>query len=87
MPQVIQDTVDVLISSLSVKGYTKSSESPELDLQIREIESIDIGMSERLYKARNARIDKVSAMRPGFAKTIEKVHIQGILKDLKLTIM
>ena len=35
----------------------------------------DIGKSQRLQNEGNARINKVSAMRPGLAKIIEKVRI------------
>ena len=38
-------------------------------------ESIDIGKSQSHRKEGNARINQVSAMRPGLAKIIEKVHI------------
>jgi len=38
-------------------------------------ESINNGKSQRLRKDSNARINKVSAMRPGLAKIIEKVRI------------
>jgi len=38
-------------------------------------ESIDIGKSQRLRKESNARINKVSAMKPGLSKLIENVHI------------
>jgi len=35
---------------------------------------MDIGKSQRLRKEGNARINKVSAMKPGIAKIIEKVR-------------
>ena len=63
------------MSSLGVKGRTKSWEAHERDQQFGKNESIDIGKSQRLRKEGNARINKVSAMRPGLAKIIEKVHI------------
>jgi hypothetical protein len=63
------------MSSLSVKGRTKSWEAHERDQQFGVNESIDVGKSQRLRKQGNARINKVSAMRPGFAKIIEKVRI------------
>jgi hypothetical protein len=63
------------MSSLGVKGHTKSWEAHERDQQFGENESTDIGKSQRLRKERNARINNVSAMRPGLAKIIEKVHI------------
>jgi hypothetical protein len=63
------------MSSLSVKGRTKSWEAHVRDQQLGEYESIDIGKSQRLRKEGNARINKVSAMRPGLAKIIQKVRI------------
>jgi len=63
------------MSSLGVKGRTKSWEAHERDQQFGENESTDIGKSQRLRKEGNARINKVSAMRPGLAKIIEKVCI------------
>jgi len=63
------------MSSLGVKGRTKYWEADERDHQFGQNESIDIGKSQRLRKEGNARINKVSAMRPGLAKIIEKVRI------------
>jgi len=60
---------------LGVKGRTTSWDAHERDQQFRENESIDIGKSQRLRKEGNARINKVSAMKPGLAKIIEKVRI------------
>ena len=54
---------------------TKSWEAHERDQQFGENESIDIGKSQRLRKEGNARLNKVSVMRPGLAKIIEKVRI------------
>jgi hypothetical protein len=75
MAHVIQLTLGAFMSSLGVKGLTKSWEAHERDQQFGENESIDIGKSERLRKEGNARINKVSAMRPGLANIIEKVRI------------
>jgi len=75
MAHVIQLAVGAFMSSLGVKGRTKSWEAHERDQQYGENESIDIGKSQRLWKEGNARINKVSAMRPGLAKIIEKVRI------------
>jgi len=72
---VIQLAVGAFMSSLSVKGRTKSWEAQERDQEFGENESIDIGKSQRLRKGGNARINKVSAMKPGLAKIIEKVRI------------
>jgi len=63
------------MSSLGVKGRTRSGEAHERDQQFGENESIDIGKSQSLPNEGNARINKVSAMRPGLANIIEKVHI------------
>jgi len=75
MAHIIQLAVGAFMSSLGVKGRTKSWEAHECDQQFGENESIDIGKSERLRKDTNARINKVSATKPGLAKIIEKVCI------------
>jgi len=75
MAHVIQLALGALINSLRVKGRTKSWEAHERNQQFGENGSIDIGKSQRLRKEGNARINKVSAMKPGSAKKIEKVHI------------
>jgi hypothetical protein len=75
MAHVIQLSLGVCISSLGVKGRTKSWEAHERDQQFGENESTDIGKNQRLRKEGNARMNKVSAMRPGLAKIIEKVRI------------
>jgi hypothetical protein len=71
----IQLALGAFMSSLGVKGHTKSWEAHERNQQFGENESIDIGKSQRFRKEGNARINKVSAMRPGLAKIIEKVCI------------
>jgi len=75
MAHVIQLALGAFMINLGVKGRTKSWEAHERDQQFGENESIDIGKSQRLRKEGNARIIKVSAMRPGLAKIIEKVLI------------
>ena len=75
MAHVIQLALGAFISRLGVKGRTKSWEAHERDQQFGENESKDIGKSPRLRKKGNARINKVSAMKPGLAKIIEKVRI------------
>jgi len=72
---VILLALGAFVSTLRVKGPTKSWEAHEHDQQFGENERRDIGKSQRLRKEGNARINKVSAMRPGLAKIIEKVHI------------
>jgi hypothetical protein len=73
----IQLALGEFVSSLGVKGCTKSLEAHERDHQFRENESTDIGNSHRLRKEGNARINMVSPMRPGLAKIIEKVRISA----------
>jgi hypothetical protein len=75
MAHVIQLALGAFMSSLGVKGRTKCWEAHERDQQFGENESTDIWKSQRLRKEGNARINKVSAMRPGLAKIIEKVRI------------
>jgi len=75
MAQAIQLALGAFMSSLGVKGRTKSWEANEHDQQFGENESIEIGKSQILRKEGNARINQMSAMRPGLAKIIEKVRI------------
>jgi hypothetical protein len=75
MAHGIQLAVGAFMSSLGVKGRTKSWEAHTRDQQFGENESINIGKSQRLRKAGNGRINKVSAIKPGLAKIIEKVRI------------
>jgi len=75
MAHIIQLALGAFMSSLGVKGRTKSLEAYEYNQQVGENGSIDIGKSQRLQKEGNARINKVSAMRLGLAKIIEKVRI------------
>jgi len=72
---IIQLALGAYMSSIGVKGRTKSWEAHERDQQFGENESIDIGKRQRLRKEGNARINKVLGMRPGLAKIIEKVCI------------
>jgi len=81
MVHIIQLALGAFMSSLVVNGHTKSSEAHERDEQFRENESIDIGKSQRLRKDGNARINRVSAMRPGMAKIIEKVPISWYFEN------
>jgi len=75
MAHVIQLALGAFMSSLSVKDHTKSWEAHERHQQFGENESIDVEESQILRKEGNARINKVSAMRPGLAKIFEKVCI------------
>jgi len=75
MAHVIQLALGEFMSCFGAKGRTKSWEAHEHDQQFGEKESIDIGNSQGLRKEGNARINKVSAMKPGLAKIIEKVRI------------
>jgi hypothetical protein len=75
MAHVIQLALGAFMSSLGVSGRSLPWEAHERDQQFGENESIDIGKSQRLRKEGNARINKVSAMKPGLAKIIEKVRI------------
>jgi len=75
MAYIIEIALGAFTSSPGVQGGTKSWEAHEHVQQFGENESIDIGRSQRLCKKGNARINKVSAMRPGLAKIIETVYI------------
>jgi hypothetical protein len=72
---IIQLALGAFMSSLGVKGCTKSWEAHECNQEFGENESIDIEKGQRLRKEGNARINEVSAMRLGLAKIIEKVRI------------
>jgi len=75
MVHVIQLGFGAFMSSLGVQDHTKCWEAHERNQQFGENETMDIGMSQRLRKEANATINQMSAMRLGFAKIIEKVHI------------
>jgi hypothetical protein len=75
MAHIIQLGLGTFMSSLGVKGRTKSWEALERDQQYGQNQRTDIGKSQRLRKEGSARINKVSAIRPGLAKIIEKVCI------------
>jgi len=75
MAHIIQLALGAFMSCLGVKGHTKSWEAHERDQPFGENESIDIGKRQRLWKEGNARINKVSAMKPRFITIIEKVCI------------
>jgi len=75
MAHIIPLALGTFMTSLSVKDRTKSWEAHERDQQFGESQSIGIGKCQRLRKEGNARINKGSAMKPGIAKTIEKVRI------------
>jgi len=75
MANILHLAVGAFMSSLGVKGRTKSWETHECNQQFGENESIDGGKSQRLRKERNSRIIKLLAMKPGLAKIIEKVCI------------
>jgi hypothetical protein len=75
MSHIIQLALGAFMSSLGVEGRTKSWKAHVRDQQFAENESIDIANSQRLRNEGNARINKVSAMRPGLSKSIEKVRI------------
>jgi len=81
MAHVIQLALGAFMSSLGVKGRTKSWEAHEHDQLFGENESVDIGKSRRLRKQGNARNNKVSAMKPGLTKIIEKVHISRYVES------
>jgi hypothetical protein len=75
MAHVMQLALCAFMSSLGVKDRTNSWEARERDQQFGDTENIDIGKSQRLRKEGNARINKMSAMRPCLAIIIEKVRI------------
>ena len=80
---ITQLTLGAFMSSLGVKGCTKSSENHEHDWQFGENESTVIRKSQRLRTDGNGRINKVLAMRPGLAEIIEKVYISRNFESAK----
>lgn len=80
MAHVIQLTVGEFMCSLGVTGCTKSWEAHEHNVKFGENENTAIGESQRLRREGNARINKESAIRPGLAKQIDKVHISRYFK-------
>jgi len=84
MAHVIQLAVGVFMTSLGVKGCTMSWEAHECDQHCGENESVDIGKCQRIRKEGNARIDRVSAMKPGLANMIEKVHISRYFESAEI---
>jgi len=75
MVHVIQLALGAFMSILGAKSRTKSLEAHERHQHFEEIESTKIGNGERHRNEGNARIYKVSAMRPGSEMLIEKVRI------------
>jgi len=75
MASIIQLALGAFMSSLGVRGLTKSWEAHEHNQQFGENESMDIGKSQRLWKKGNTRSNKVSAMRPGLATRVDNVRI------------
>ena len=67
MAHVIQPALGAFMSCLSAKGRTKCWEAHECDPHFGENESVDIGKRQQLRKQGNARINTVSAMKPGLA--------------------
>jgi hypothetical protein len=75
MANVIQLALGAFMGCLSAKDRTKSWEAHECDQQFGKNKSIGIGKSQTLRNEGNARINKVSAVRPGLSNIIEKVRI------------
>jgi len=75
MAHIIQLDLGAFMSNLGVKGHPKYWEAHEHDQQFGENGSTAIGHSQRLQQEGNTRIKKVSAMRLGFTKIIQKVRI------------
>jgi hypothetical protein len=81
MVYVILLALGAFMNSLGVQGNTKSWEAHEHNQQFGKNERIDIRKSQRLPKEGHSRIHKVLAMRPGFAKKIDKVRISGYFES------
>jgi hypothetical protein len=83
MAHVIQVGTDAFMSSLGETGRTNSWDAHEWDQQFGENENIDIGNTHRNRKEGNARVNKVSSMRAGLAKTIENICISRYFESLE----
>ena len=70
--------------SIGVKDWTKSWEAHECNQQFGENECVDIGKSQRLRNEGNARINMVSAIKPGLGKIIEKVCISRYFESAEI---
>lgn len=73
MAHVIQLCLGAFMKSLGVKGRTKTWEANERDEQFGENEAEPATTAKKLQKIGSARIRKVTAMKPGLSKVIEKV--------------
>jgi len=75
MAIVVHLVLTVFMSSLRVKGHTKSWKAHQCIQHFGENDSPDNSKIQRVQKDDNARINKVLAMRPGLAKILQKVSI------------
>jgi hypothetical protein len=75
MVHVIQLASGAFMTSLGVKGHTKSWKFQQRNQQCLENETTDIGKTQILRKEGNARINKLTAMKRGLAKIIQKERI------------
>lgn len=73
------------IRCLRVIGLQTSWEADDHDHQSGANVNIDIVESQNLRNEGNTRINKLSAIRPGMEKIVEKVRILINLNYLKLT--
>jgi len=80
MPHIIHLTLGELLTWLGVKGHTRCGDAYEHNQRFGVNERLDIGKRQRLRKRGNARIYKVSALRPGLAMIIEKICISRYFK-------
>jgi hypothetical protein len=80
MVHVIQLPLGAFIGSLGVKGRTQCWDTHKHDHKFGQNESIDIGKNQTHQREDNAKINKVSTMRPGLAKIILKVRISTYFK-------
>ena len=86
MAHVIQLALGTFMSTLGVKGRTKSWEAHERDQQFGENESTVIEKRRRLRKEGNVGINTVSAMRQGLAKIIQKIRISTYFESAETDI-
>jgi len=73
MVHVMLHAVGGFLTSLGIKGCSKSWKASERNRQFGENQSTDIGKTQRHQKEANARISKLWARRSDLAKITEKV--------------
>lgn len=75
MPHCSRVSFGAFITTIDVEGCTISWESHLRNQQFGQTETTDNAKSQRLQQERNARINNMSAMKPGLPKIIQREYI------------